>query len=82
MTEFKWLNFAGFLNECTYGLDHENCPYKKYRGMDQYQRLEQLIKFDAEDAEQMMRSCNQVRSDCSPLIYEQPSKSWSLEVAI
>jgi len=64
MTEAKWLNFAGYLNNCIRELDHPECPFKHYRNMDQYQRLEILLSMHEEKANQIMNYCQNKRTGC------------------
>lgn len=64
MTEHKWLDFAGFLNECSYGLEHHACPYLKLRQLDQYQKLECLAKITEKEAVQMIDCCTNHRNNC------------------
>ena len=72
MTEAKWLNFAGYLNICIHELDHPECPFKCYRNMDQYQRLELLLSIHEDKANQIMSCCQNQRTDCSrPIIHKQ-----------
>jgi len=82
MTEHKWLKFAGFLNECIFGLNHEACPYKKYRSMDQYQRLEHLILISEKEAEAMMSVCQRHQQECTPPMIQHLDNSWVVGVAI
>ena len=69
MTEHKWLKFAGFLNGCTYGYNHEHCPYKKLRSLHQYQRLEHILQIDDREAKKMMKTCTSHQVECLPAIY-------------
>lgn len=57
MTEHKWLNFAGHLNQCMCNQHHKDCPFKKYQILDQYERLEFLMTVDEHMAEKMMMKC-------------------------
>ncbi len=75
MTENKWLDFAGFLNGCRHKLEHDDCPYKKYAQMDQYQRLEIMLTISDEQADQMINSCSKLMIHCnSTVIYLEKSK--------
>lgn len=82
MTEYKWLKFAGFLNECTYGLNHENCPFKKFRGLDKYQRIEHLVKVKETEAENMMNICTRNQVECAPIVFMNQVSEWSLAMSI
>ena len=82
MTEHKWLKLAGFLSSCTYGLQHADCPFKKFRDLDQYQRLELLIKMQDAEAEALINGCNKQKISCTPLVFSQQRESWSMAVAI
>ena len=64
MTEHKWLNFAGFLNNCIYGLDNKDCPFQKYQKLDQFQKLEYLLNISEKDAGIMIKCCKNYRNDC------------------
>jgi hypothetical protein len=64
MTEQNWLNFAGFLNNCNYGLDNKNCPFLKYQKLDQFQKLEYLLNIDEKEASKMIECCGKHRNDC------------------
>lgn len=64
MTETRWLNFAGFLNECAYGLEHHACPYVKFRQLDQYQKLEYLMQISEKEAVRMIDCCAKHKNQC------------------
>lgn len=68
MTEHKWLKFAGLLNECIYSKDHQNCPYSKYRKLDQYQRIEALLNINDTQAAKMMKTCSKQQTVCKPVL--------------
>jgi len=75
MTENKWLDFAGFLNGCMYKLEHDDFPYKNYRKMDQYQRLEFLLTISDKEADQIINSCSKLILHCnSAVIHLEKSK--------
>lgn len=82
MTESKWLNFAGLLNSCVHDMHHANCPFKEYRSMDQYQRLEFLIAIDEAEASKMMNSCLCHEQLSPSLSFQQEESRWSMAVAI
>lgn len=82
MTENKWLNFAGFLNSCIHDREHADCPYKEYRSMDQYQRLEFQSAITNDKAGMMMKKCHQLKCECSPLIFQKQESGWDLALAL
>jgi len=75
MTEHNWLNFAGFLNSCIYGLDNTNCPFLKYQKLDQFQKLEYLLNIDEKEAGRMIECCRKHKNDC-----KRPEKKRSLKI--
>lgn len=82
MTEDKWLNFAGFLTNCMHDMEHPDCPFKQYRLLDQYQRLEFLIKISESEANKMMDDCLCNQNECSPIVFNKQTESWGVAVAI
>jgi len=68
MTDNKWYQFSGFMQECIYQLDHPECPYQKFRNKDQYERLEQLINICDQQAESIMNKCRAFQCECKPLL--------------
>lgn len=81
MTEDKWLKFAGFLNSCIYKLNHEDCPFMKFRNMDQYQRLEMMLTIAEHEAEEMMSKCVLKHEECKPIIFKEQETGWGMAVA-
>lgn len=82
MTEDKWLNFAGFLTTCMHDLEHPECPFNQYRCLDQYQRLEFLMKISESEATKMMTECLCNQSECSPIHFVRQNETWGVAVAI
>jgi len=66
MTEQKWYGFSGLMNECIFHLDNHECPYHKYRDLDQYERLEQLMNISDRQAENIFNKCREFRIECKP----------------
>ena len=81
MTEQKWLNFAGFLNNCIHELDHAECPFKCYREMDQYQRLEFLLSIREDKANQILSCCQNQRNHCSRANFQKQTSGQRIAVA-
>ena len=81
MTETKWLNFAGFLNNCIHELDHPECPFKRYRDMDQYQHLEFLLSIHEDKANKIMSCCQNQRTDCSRANFQKQIPGQRMAVA-
>jgi hypothetical protein len=81
MTETKWLDFAGFLNKCTYGLEYQACPFQKIRQLDQYQKLEHLFRISEKEAFEMMDYCENHRKNCQKPNRELSLKLLELELA-
>ena len=67
MTEYKWQNFAGYLNSCIHELHHPDCPFKQPRTMDQYEKLEYMKTVKEKEANKMMKSCLRMQSECFPV---------------
>ncbi len=80
MTEHKWLNFAGFLNNCIYGLDNKNCPFVKYHKLDQFQKLEYLLNIHEKEADRMIECCKKHKNDCKKPEKKRSSKIISPEL--
>lgn len=80
MTENKWLNFAGFLNNCMFELENRNCPFLKYQQLDQYQRLEHLIDMGEKEASNMINCCKQNQESCTKPDQKLILKSLELEL--
>ena len=64
MTEHKWLDFACFLNACSYGLENSDCPFLQLQQLDQYQKLEFLLNVTESKAEKLMNCCKKYRNSC------------------
>jgi hypothetical protein len=69
MTDNKWYQFSGFMQECIYQLDHPECPFHKFRYKDQYERLEQLISISDRQAETIVNKCRTFQCECKPILY-------------
>lgn len=82
MTKYKWIDFAGFLSECTHNMEHPECPFKQYQSMDQYQRLEFQMSISEVEANKMMSNCLCYQSECAPISFEKQESGWGLAVAI
>ena len=80
MTEPKWLDFAGFLSECAYGLEHTACPYRKLRQLDQYQKLENLMQISEKEAAGMIDFCIKHKNNCKEPHQKLSLKSLDLEL--
>ena len=80
MIEHKWLNFAGFLNNCIYGLDNKNCPFLKYQKLDQFEKLEYLLNISETDAENKLDYCRNQKNHCQIKEKKRPSKIISPEL--
>ena len=80
MTENKWLNFAGFLNGCVYGLKNNACPFSKFHQLDQYQKLEYLLHISEKEATEMLHSCENHRENCQKSNRKMPLRSLELEL--
>jgi hypothetical protein len=81
MTEDKWFNFAGYLNNCIHELDHPHCPFKHYRQMDQYQHLEFMLSVGESTAINIMNCCQQQRGQCNPIVFQNPHVNLARVVA-
>ncbi len=81
MTEYKWLDFSGFLNGCTFGLENTNCPFKKFHQFDQYQKLEYLLHISEKEAVEIMHCCEKYRKNCQKPDRELSLRSLELELA-
>ena len=75
MTELKWLNFASFLNTCTYGLENPNCPFLQLQQLDQYQKLEWLMRIDEKEAITLIACCKKSRHCCTAPVMQPALKS-------
>jgi len=82
MTETKWLDFAGFLNGCKFGLENNACPYFKFHQFDQYQKLELLLYVSEKEAVEMMQCCNNQKQNCQKPKREISLRSLELEIAL
>ena len=65
MTEQKWLNFAGFLNNCLYGLENKNCPFLKFHKFDQFQKHDYLLNISEKEAGKMIKCCEMHHENCT-----------------
>lgn len=74
MTETRWLDFAGFFNQCSYGLEHRACPFLKLRQLDQFQKLEYLMQINEKKAVRMIDCCTKYKNNC-----KKPQKKLSLK---
>jgi hypothetical protein len=82
MSKHNWLKFAGLLNSCIYRLDHKSCPFKQYRKMDQYQRMEFLLSVGTEKANKMMNSCQCRQKECSPIVFQKQNSGKRLAIIV
>jgi hypothetical protein len=82
MSTNAWLQFAGLLNDCIYQLEHENCPFNKYRKMDHYQRMDFLLSISDKQATAMMNSCLRKQGECSALVFQKEPSGWGIALAI
>ena len=82
MTNHKWIDFASFLNGCIYQLEHDNCPFKKYAHLDHLQKLEVLLKIDEQTANQMIKCCREIQSNCLSTIIHLEKLKWDVATII
>ena len=82
MSKHNWLKFAGLLNDCIYQLDHKNCPFNRYRSMDQYQRMDFLLSISDGHANKLMNHCLHQQEECTPVIYQKQASNWQVAAAI
>ena len=81
MSKNNWLQFAGLLNTCIYELNHENCPFNKYRKMDHYQRMDLLLSISDKQAGNMMKCCLHQQDECSAIIMQKEPSGWGVAIA-
>ena len=80
MTETRWLDFAGFLNGCIFGLENNDCPFNKFHQLDQYQKLESLLNISERKATGMINCCEQHKENCKTPFQKHTLKSLELEL--
>ena len=56
----------------------DDCPYKKYAQMDQYQRLEIMLTISDEQAIQMINSCSKLMIHCNSTVIHLEKSKWEV----